>query len=73
MKTIYRYFARTTRPSDIPPFPVTPVNVYEYEQPMDSGNGKKMYGFLDYAQPLDAAFAAQYGLEAAPINPIEVP
>ncbi len=68
---IYRYFCRKTRPSDIPPV-VAPHTVVEYETPVDSGNGKLMYGYIDYAQPLSDELVSCFGLEAAPVNPIEV-
>ena len=69
---IYRYFCRKCSPADIPPV-VPPVGGSVYEQPIDSGNGKIMYGYIDYAQPLPKTLAAQFGLEAAPVNPIEKP
>lgn len=69
---IYRYFCRKCSPADVPPV-VPPVGGAVYEQPVDSGNGKLMYGYIDYAQPLPEPLAAQFGLEAAPVNPIEKP
>lgn len=69
---IYRYFCRKCSPADIPPV-VPPVGGSVYEQPIDSGNGKIMYGYIDYAQPLPETLASQFGLEAAPVNPIEKP
>lgn len=68
---VYRYFCRKCSPSDIPPV-VPPVGGSVYEQPVDSGNGKLMYGYIDYAQPLSDELVAYFGLEPAPINPIEV-
>ena len=68
---VYRYFCRKARPSEIPPV-VPVVAASEYEKPIDSGNGKIMYGFVDCAQPVPAELAEQFGLEAAPINPIEM-
>ena len=72
MKSIYRYFARTIRPSDIPPFFEGLVSVNDYPRPVDSGNGKKMYGFIDVKQPIDPAVAQQFDLELAPVSPFEI-
>ena len=68
---IYRYFCRKCSPADIPPV-VPPFDGSVYEQPVDSGNGKLMYGYIDYTDPLPEDLAAQFGLEAAPVNPIEM-
>ena len=69
-KLIYRYFCRKARPSEIPPFEGI-VSASEYEKPLDSGNGKKMYGYIDYDRELFAEEAEPFGLEAAPVNPIK--
>ena len=71
-KIIYRYFSRKYRPSDIPPIGDI-INVVDYETPVDSGNGKMMYGYIDYSLALHPVNAEEYGLEYAPINPITLP
>ena len=71
-KVIYRYFSRKLVPSEIPPIGDI-VRVVDYETPVDSGNGKMMYGYIDYSLPLQPDNAAAFGLEPAPVNPITVP
>ena len=67
----YRYFARNCRPSEIPPFFNADISrVVDYAKPVNSGNGKKMYGFIDFASEPNSALAKRFGLEAAPVNPI---
>lgn len=66
----YRYFCRKKRPSDL--IPLQGIRyVVDYEEPIDSGNGKKMYGYVDYDRPLNEAETVQLGLEAAAVNPID--
>ena len=75
MKQIFRYFARAERPDNmLPPPPFKDlIRITTYDEPIDSGNGKMMYGYLDYSTPLTESDIAAFHLEPAPVNPITVP
>lgn len=65
----YRYFCRNKKPSDMIIFSDV-LRVVDYEEPIDSGNGKMMYGYVDYARQLTPGEINLNGLDPAPINPI---
>ena len=65
----YRYFCRNCKPSETIIFSDV-LRVVDYEEAIDSGNGKKMYGYLDYSRQLSDSELSVSGLEPAPVNPI---
>lgn len=71
VSSVYRYFSRNTLPSNIPPIGDIYM-IVDYEKPIDSGNGKKMYGYIDYNGEIPKEKAEKFGLEYATLNPIPV-
>ena len=70
-KVVYRYFSHKYTPSEIIPIGDI-INVVDYDKPIDLGDGKIVYGYIDYSIPVAPANADEYGLEYAPVNPVSV-